>query len=175
MNFDDLESRMDEARLTALYRIYGIGESSYQPHGETPASGTSPYPWIPNPEETCPVCKDNLRLLTHPNDLKKHCSTYAHIAAMYDVDINELRRITKEYAEANKVSDKLINKTPKLDTIIFRLNGEQTERIKRIAEKKDIQPSKIIHMILNDALGIGLTMDDVKKLGTSQEVIENKK
>lgn len=166
----DKDAVMDEAMATARYRIYGRGDRKYAVRGEEQGKD-SPYSWLPHPDEVCPICKNNIRLLTHPNDLKKHCSTYAHIASMFDVDPKVLRSKTKEMEDAELVADvtvaKSIGETPKgaispLDKLTFQLTAAQTYEVKILAARHNTQPSKIIHSILNEALGIGLPLEKIK-------------
>lgn len=157
----EMDSIMEEAVATALYRIYGRGERKYAVRGEEQGKD-SPYPWLPHADEVCEICKNNIRLLTHPNDLKKHCSTYAHIASMFGVDPKVLRNITKEREDSLLVMDAVTDEgngkagVSPLDKLTFQLTAAQTREVKKLAARYKTQPSKIIHTILNDALGIGL-------------------
>jgi hypothetical protein len=170
----ETELTMEEAVATALYRIYGRGERKYAVRGEDQGKD-SPYPWLPHTDEVCEICKNNIRLLTHPNDLKKHCSTYAHIASMFGVDPKVLRNITKEREDSLLVMDALVNDekvkggNSPLDKLTFQLTAAQTHEVKKLAARHKTQASKIIHSILNDALGIGLPPGNFNRANNENE------
>ena len=111
--------------------------------------------WFPSPSERRPCCESLLPTPANKQALESHCRSAAHVAALYDVPVLELRRALRKARYAQEEGESRPAASPKPSS-----NTERLARVSRAARSEAFTLLRAEARQLADAFGELADLDE---------------